>query len=169
MCVPDMALIVEIMLMSEGFNMSKMLSRKFVILYRLCEDLLSKSKHYDWKLRAIKTTLYVAGGMKRSAPDLSEDKANPCFTSDLLCITECISAWQATCLTQTAECHPLVTWRGLHVTGMHDVAPMKSVCTQCNRKESGNASAMWHDIKRGCCSGVVASSEGLQPGQADSR
>lgn len=86
MCVPDMALIVEIMLMSEGFNMSKMLSRKFVILYRLCEDLLSKSKHYDWKLRAIKTTLYVAGGMKRSAPDLSEDKVNPCFTSDILCI-----------------------------------------------------------------------------------
>lgn len=74
MCVPDMALIVEIMLMSEGFNMSKMLSRKFVILYRLCEDLLSKSKHYDWKLRAIKTTLYVAGGMKRAAPELSEDK-----------------------------------------------------------------------------------------------
>lgn len=80
MCVPDMALIVEIMLMSEGFNMSKMLSRKFVILYRLCEDLLSKSKHYDWKLRAIKTTLYVAGGMKRSAPDLSEDKVKPCLT-----------------------------------------------------------------------------------------
>ena len=74
MCVPDMALIVEIMLMSEGFNMSKMLSRKFVILYKLCEDLLSKSKHYDWKLRAIKTTLYVAGGMKRAAPELSEDK-----------------------------------------------------------------------------------------------
>jgi dynein heavy chain len=47
---------------------------QFVILYKLCEDLLSKSRHYDWKLRAIKTTLYVAGGMKRSAPDLSEDK-----------------------------------------------------------------------------------------------
>jgi dynein heavy chain len=55
-------------------QMSKILSRKFVILYKLCEDLLSKSRHYDWKLRAIKTTLYVAGGMKRSAPDLSEDK-----------------------------------------------------------------------------------------------
>eukprot|EP00891_Asterochloris_glomerata_P002883 jgi/Astpho2/2883/Aster-01037 len=74
MCVPDLALIVEIMLMAEGFNMSKLLSRKFVILYKLCEDLLSKSKHYDWKLRAIKTTLYVAGGMKRAAPELSEDK-----------------------------------------------------------------------------------------------
>lgn len=56
--------------------MSKILSRKFVILYKLCEDLLSKSKHYDWKLRAIKTTLYVAGGMKRSAPDLTEDKVS---------------------------------------------------------------------------------------------
>ena len=75
MCVPDLNLICEIMLMAEGFQQSKALSRKFVILYRLCEDLLSKSKHYDWKLRAIKTTLYVAGGMKRQAPHLSEDKA----------------------------------------------------------------------------------------------
>jgi len=62
------------MLMAEGFQQSKALSRKFVILYKLCEDLLSKSQHYDWKLRAIKTTLYVAGGMRRAAPDMSEDK-----------------------------------------------------------------------------------------------
>ncbi|KAF5834390.1 hypothetical protein DUNSADRAFT_8976 [Dunaliella salina] len=74
MVVPDLALICEIMLMAEGFQMSKILARKFVILYKLCEDLLSKSRHYDWKLRAIKTTLYVAGGMKRAAPELSEDK-----------------------------------------------------------------------------------------------
>lgn len=74
MVVPDLALICEIMLMAEGFQNSKMLSRKFVILYKLCEDLLSKSRHYDWKLRAIKTTLYVAGSMKRAAPELSEDK-----------------------------------------------------------------------------------------------
>lgn len=33
-----------------------------------------QARHYDWKLRAIKTTLYVAGGMKRAAPDLTEDK-----------------------------------------------------------------------------------------------
>jgi dynein heavy chain, axonemal len=74
MVLPDLALICEIMLMAEGFQMSKLLSRKFVILYKLCEDLLSKARHYDWKLRAIKTTLYVAGGMKRAAPDLTEDK-----------------------------------------------------------------------------------------------
>lgn len=79
--LPDLALICEIMLMAEGFQMSKLLSRKFVILYKLCEDLLSKSKHYDWKLRAIKTTLYVAGGMKRAAPELSEDKAWISFPS----------------------------------------------------------------------------------------
>jgi dynein heavy chain len=78
MVVPDLGLICEIMLMAEGFQMSKILSRKFVILYKLCEDLLSKSKHYDWKLRAIKTTLYVAGGMKRAAPELTEDKVCGC-------------------------------------------------------------------------------------------
>lgn len=101
MCVPDMALIVEIMLMSEGFNMSKMLSRKFVILYRLCEDLLSKSKHYDWKLRAIKTTLYVAGGMKRSAPDLSEDKVCLWMTSGPFCMH---SACQRTAIRLHSTC-----------------------------------------------------------------
>ena len=74
MCVPDLNLICEIMLMAEGFLMSKILARKFVILYKLCEDLLSKAPHYDWKLRAIKTTLYVAGGLKRGQPHLSEDK-----------------------------------------------------------------------------------------------
>ena len=78
MVVPDLGLICEIMLMAEGFQDSKLLSRKFVVLYKLCEDLLSKSRHYDWKLRAIKTTLYVAGGMKRlaekSEPEMTEEK-----------------------------------------------------------------------------------------------
>jgi dynein heavy chain len=74
MAAPDLSLICEIMLMAEGFQNSHILARKFIILYRLCEDLLSKAQHYDWKLRAIKTTLYVAGGMKRAAPHMSEDK-----------------------------------------------------------------------------------------------
>jgi hypothetical protein len=74
--------------------MSKILSRKFVILYKLCEDLLSKSKHYDWKLRAIKTTLYVAGGMKRSAPELTEDKVGFSLApgTALWCISQLL-AW----------------------------------------------------------------------------
>lgn len=90
MVVPDLAQICEIMLIAEGFQASKILARKFVMLYKLCEDLLSKvvgpsvdhmcdhacmqARHYDWKLRAIKTTLYVAGNMKRAAPELTEEK-----------------------------------------------------------------------------------------------
>ena len=74
MVVPDMDLIAEIMLMSEGFVDGKVLARKFMILYRLSQDLLSQAKHYDWKLRAIKTTLNVAGSMRRSDILMTEDK-----------------------------------------------------------------------------------------------
>ena len=54
----------EIMLMSEGYGAGKLLARKFMMLYRLSEALLSPQRHYDWKLRAVKTTLCVAGGEK---------------------------------------------------------------------------------------------------------
>ena len=74
MIVPDLKLICENMLLGEGFNDAKNLARKFVMLYHLCDSLLSKSSHYDFGLRAIKTTLQVAGTMKRDQPELSEDK-----------------------------------------------------------------------------------------------
>ena len=74
MVVPDMVLIAEIMLFSEGFKACSLLARKFMLCYGLAADLLSKADHYDWKLRAVKTTLCVAGSMKRDAPELSEDK-----------------------------------------------------------------------------------------------
>ena len=71
--VPEFELICENMLMAEGFVDAKMLARKFVTLYELCRDLLSKSKHYDWGLRAIKSVLVVAGEFKRAEPHLSEN------------------------------------------------------------------------------------------------
>ena len=37
MAVPDLALICEIMLMAEGFQQSRLLSRKFIILYKVRE------------------------------------------------------------------------------------------------------------------------------------
>lgn len=70
MVVPDLLLICENMLMSEGFTMAKILARKFTQLYFLCRDLLSKAMHYDWGLRAIKSVLVVAGQMKRAEPSL---------------------------------------------------------------------------------------------------
>ena len=60
------------MLMAEGFVDAKVLAKKFVTLYALCKDLLSKQLHYDWGLRAIKSVLVVAGVFKRNEPDVSE-------------------------------------------------------------------------------------------------
>lgn len=76
MVVPDFELICEIMLVAEGFQEAKILARKFITLYTLCKELLSKQDHYDWGLRAIKSVLVVAGSLKvilkmlQSIPDI---------------------------------------------------------------------------------------------------
>ncbi|NXD84162.1 DYH17 protein, partial [Halcyon senegalensis] len=74
MVVPDFELICEIMLVAEGFIDAKLLARKFITLYTLCKELLSKQDHYDWGLRAIKSVLVVAGSLKRGDPDRAEDQ-----------------------------------------------------------------------------------------------
>lgn len=42
MVVPDFELICEIMLVAEGFQEARILARKFITLYTLCKELLSK-------------------------------------------------------------------------------------------------------------------------------
>lgn len=42
MVVPDFELICEIMLVAEGFIEARALARKFITLYQLCKELLSK-------------------------------------------------------------------------------------------------------------------------------
>lgn len=42
MVVPDFELICEIMLVAEGFIEARLLARKFITLYTLCKELLSK-------------------------------------------------------------------------------------------------------------------------------
>ncbi|XP_071813348.1 dynein beta chain, ciliary-like isoform X2 [Apostichopus japonicus] len=74
MVVPDFELICEIMLVAEGFLDARLLARKFITLYTLCKELLSKQDHYDWGLRAIKSVLVVAGSLKRGDPDRPEDQ-----------------------------------------------------------------------------------------------
>ncbi|CAD7689680.1 unnamed protein product [Nyctereutes procyonoides] len=74
MVVPDFELICEIMLVAEGFIEARSLARKFITLYQLCKELLSKQDHYDWGLRAIKSVLVVAGSLKRGDPDRPEDQ-----------------------------------------------------------------------------------------------
>ena len=70
--VPDLGMICENMLMAEGFVTAQDLASKFTTLYALCKDLLSKARHYDWGLRAIKSVLVVAGAFKRGEPDVAE-------------------------------------------------------------------------------------------------
>ena len=65
---PDLKPICENMLMSEGFQTAQKLAIKFVTLYALSGELLSKQAHYDWGLRAVKSVLRVAGKMKRAEP-----------------------------------------------------------------------------------------------------
>ncbi|XP_020566647.2 dynein heavy chain 11, axonemal-like [Oryzias latipes] len=74
MVIPDFMLICEIMLVAEGFIDARLLARKFISLYTLCKELLSKQDHYDWGLRAIKSVLVVAGSLKREERGRPEEQ-----------------------------------------------------------------------------------------------
>uniref|UniRef100_UPI00398F1A35 dynein axonemal heavy chain 11 n=1 Tax=Pristiophorus japonicus TaxID=55135 RepID=UPI00398F1A35 len=74
MVIPDFELICEIMLVAEGFIDARLLARKFISLYTLCRELLSKQDHYDWGLRAIKSVLVVAGSLKRGDRNRPEEQ-----------------------------------------------------------------------------------------------
>ncbi|GMI47335.1 hypothetical protein TrCOL_g3071 [Triparma columacea] len=73
MIVPDLQKIAENMLFSEGFDDSKSLAKKMVVLYKLSREQLSKQYHYDFGLRSMKTVLVMAGGLKRQFSEMSED------------------------------------------------------------------------------------------------
>ena len=87
MVVPDFELIAEIMLVAEGFLDARVLARKFLTLYTLCKELLSKQDHYDWGLRAIKSVLVVAGTLKRGDKGRPEDQVCGCGCG---CVCLCV-------------------------------------------------------------------------------
>ena len=67
MVIPDRKLIAQVMLYSQGIVTAEQLSGKVVDLFLKCEGQMSKQSHYDFGLRALKTLLVSAGGLKRRA------------------------------------------------------------------------------------------------------
>ena len=71
--ISDYALIAEIIQLSEGFETAFDLARKMVQLYKLSSEQLSKQKHYDFGMRAVKSVLIMAGSLRRSEPNSAEN------------------------------------------------------------------------------------------------
>ncbi len=74
MTKPDVQLIAQVMLYSQGFRTAEILASKIVPFFKLCDEQLSSQSHYDFGLRALKSVLVSAGNVKRDHIQRKKEK-----------------------------------------------------------------------------------------------
>lgn len=73
---PDMDIIIEVLLTSSGFSMAKELATIIVPLFSEILEKSSKQVHYDFGLRALKSTLLRCGSIKRKIQHRQDSNSN---------------------------------------------------------------------------------------------
>ncbi|QQP55642.1 Dynein heavy chain 3 axonemal, partial [Caligus rogercresseyi] len=73
MMLPDISMIAEVTLYAMGFQEARSLAKKVIDAYKLCSEQLSYQPHYDFGMRAVKSTLIASRKLRTSNPEDNED------------------------------------------------------------------------------------------------